>query len=38
MNGTQIQGSQWVVKEKLEEVRVKESELWGKGDLELEPG
>ena len=34
-NGTQIQGSRWVVKGKLEEVRVKESELWGKGDLEV---
>ena len=34
-NGTQIQGSRWVVKGKLEEVRMKESELWGKGDLEV---
>ena len=33
-NGTQLQGSRWVVKGKLEEVRVKELELWGKGDLE----
>ena len=30
-NGTQIQGSRWVVKGKLEEVRMKESKLWGKG-------
>ena len=34
-NGTQLQGSQLVVKGKLEEVRVKESELWGRGDLEV---
>ena len=31
-NGTQIQRSRWVVKGKLEEVRVK---VWGKGDLEV---
>ena len=33
---TKIQGSRWVVKGKLEEVRVKESELWGKGELEVQ--
>ena len=32
-DGTTIQGSRWVVKGKLEEVRVRGAELWGEGGV-----
>ena len=34
-DGTKIQGSQWVVKGKLEEVRLNGAEMWGKGEFEV---